>query len=39
MNFKQMIYDVIDSSDGFYNGHAQADSRSRMNITFTLNSD
>ncbi|NLM25826.1 MAG: 3-phosphoserine/phosphohydroxythreonine transaminase [Firmicutes bacterium] len=35
----QMIYDVIDSSDGFYNGHAQADSRSRMNITFTLNSD
>jgi len=35
----QMIYEVIDSSDGFYNGHAQADSRSRMNITFTLNSD
>jgi len=30
------IYDAIDSSNGFYNGHAQKDSRSLMNITFTL---
>jgi len=34
------IYDVIDSSGGFYQGHAEKESRSQMNITFTLpNSD
>lgn len=30
-----MIYDVLDSSD-FYTAHADSDSRSIMNITFTL---
>lgn len=30
------IYDVIDGSNGFYKGHAQKDSRSLMNITFTM---
>lgn len=30
------IYDAIDNSGGFYKGHAQKDSRSLMNITFTL---
>jgi len=32
----KLIYDVIDNSNGFYKGHAQKDSRSLMNITFTL---
>ncbi|MHA3963625.1 MAG: 3-phosphoserine/phosphohydroxythreonine transaminase [Candidatus Thorarchaeota archaeon SMTZ1-45] len=32
----EVIYDVIDSSDGFYKGHAREDSRSLMNITFTM---
>ena len=32
----QLIYDVIDESNGFYKGHAQKDSRSLMNITFNL---
>ena len=31
-----ILYDRIDSSDGFYQGHAQAESRSRMNIAWTL---
>ena len=31
-----MIYEVIDDSDGFYRGHADKNSRSRMNITFNL---
>jgi phosphoserine aminotransferase len=30
------IYDAIDNSGGFYTGHADSDSRSRMNITFRL---
>lgn len=30
------IYDAIDASNEFYKGHAQKDSRSLMNITFTL---
>lgn len=30
------LYDVIDESEGFYNGHATKESRSNMNITFTL---
>ena len=34
-----ILYDEIDQSDGFYNGHATLDSRSIMNVTFTLNSD
>jgi len=31
-----LLYDVIDSSNGFYKGHAKPDSRSLMNITFNL---
>jgi phosphoserine aminotransferase len=31
-----LIYDVIDASNGYYIGHAEADSRSLMNITFNL---
>ncbi|WP_226670062.1 3-phosphoserine/phosphohydroxythreonine transaminase [Metabacillus litoralis] len=30
------IYSAIDNSDGFYKAHASDDSRSLMNITFTL---
>jgi phosphoserine aminotransferase len=32
----KLIYDAIDDSDGFYKGHARPDSRSHMNVTFTL---
>ncbi len=32
----QYIYDAIDKSKGFYQGHAEKDSRSLMNITFTI---
>lgn len=31
-----LLYRVIDESDGFYSGHAQADSRSHMNVTWRL---
>ncbi|WP_078390827.1 3-phosphoserine/phosphohydroxythreonine transaminase [Shouchella patagoniensis] len=31
-----ILYDAIDRSDGFYKGHADQNSRSQMNITFTL---
>ena len=31
-----LLYDAIDSSDGFYRGHAQPASRSKMNVTFRL---
>ena len=34
----QLIYDVIDGT-GFYRGHADADSRSIMNVTFRLPSE
>jgi phosphoserine aminotransferase len=30
------VYQAIDDSGGFYRGHAQPDSRSRMNVTFRL---
>ncbi len=30
------LYDAIDSSDGFYRGHADKNARSLMNVTFTL---
>jgi len=30
----RLIYDVIDGSDGFYNGPAQPDARSRTNVVF-----
>jgi phosphoserine aminotransferase len=32
----KLIYDALDSSNGFYKGHAEKGSRSLMNITFTL---
>ncbi|MBQ3443968.1 MAG: 3-phosphoserine/phosphohydroxythreonine transaminase [Selenomonadaceae bacterium] len=32
----KLLYDAIDSSDGFYRGHADKDSRSFMNVTFRL---
>ena len=30
------LYDAIDSSGGFYRGHAEPASRSQMNVTFRL---
>jgi phosphoserine aminotransferase len=35
----KFLYDVIDSSDGFYTGHSQPDCRSLMNVVFRLPSD
>ena len=32
----KMLYDVIDQSEGFYDGHAEPASRSVMNVTFRL---
>lgn len=32
----RLVYDVIDTSDGFYRPHAERDSRSLMNVTFEL---
>jgi phosphoserine aminotransferase len=34
-----LLYGVVDGSGGFYQGHAQRDSRSRMNVTFHLPSE
>ncbi|EKN70541.1 3-phosphoserine/phosphohydroxythreonine aminotransferase [Neobacillus bataviensis LMG 21833] len=34
----KLIYDAIDTSNGFYHGHAEPDSRSLMNLTFNLKS-
>jgi phosphoserine aminotransferase len=31
-----LVYGAIDGSGGFYRGHAQRESRSRMNVTFRL---
>jgi phosphoserine aminotransferase len=31
-----ILYDAIDSSDGYYRGHAEHDARSMMNVTFRL---
>jgi phosphoserine aminotransferase len=33
------LYNVVDASGGFYQGHAQPNSRSMMNVTFRLPSD
>jgi phosphoserine aminotransferase len=33
------VYQAIDHSGGFYRGHAQANSRSRMNVPFRTPSD
>ena len=32
----EILYDLIDASDGFFKGHARKDSRSLMNVTFTM---
>jgi phosphoserine aminotransferase len=32
----EMLYEVIDASNGFYRGHSQPDCRSVMNVTFRL---
>ncbi len=32
----KILYDAIDSSDGFYSGHAEKAARSNMNVTFRL---
>lgn len=32
----ELLYQAIDESEGFYRGHAQVESRSRMNVTFRL---
>lgn len=32
----KILYDAIDSSDGFYKGHADKNARSLMNVTFNL---
>ena len=34
-----LLYDAIDSAEGFYRGHAEPGSRSRMNVTFRLPSE
>lgn len=41
MNEKKakLLYDQIDSSDGFFKGHAERDCRSLMNVTFRLPSE
>jgi phosphoserine aminotransferase len=31
-----VLYNAIDESEGFYQGHANKDNRSKMNVTFTL---
>ena len=35
----RLLYDAIDRSGGFYRGHAEPGSRSRMNVTFRLPSE
>ena len=35
----KILYDAIDSSEGFYLGHADFKSRSKMNITFNLHTE
>jgi phosphoserine aminotransferase len=35
----KVIYEAVDSSGGFFKGHAKPDCRSTMNVTFTLPSD
>lgn len=34
-----ILYDAIDESNGFYKGHSKKESRSHMNVTFTLNNE
>ena len=35
----KLLYDVLDATPKFYQGHAQADCRSLMNVTFRLPSE
>jgi phosphoserine aminotransferase len=35
----QILYDAIDSSDGYYSGHAEKNARSLMNVTYRLPSE
>jgi phosphoserine aminotransferase len=35
----QIVYGAIDQSGGFYRGHAEPESRSKMNVTFRLPSE
>jgi phosphoserine aminotransferase len=35
----KLLYDCIDNSGGYFRGHAQADCRSLMNVTFRLPSE
>lgn len=35
----EMIYNIIDDSNGFFNGHADVSARSLMNITFRLQNE
>jgi phosphoserine aminotransferase len=35
----KLLYDVLDSTGGFYKPHSRTDSRSRMNVTFRLPSE
>jgi len=35
----QLLYEMIDQSDGFYQGHARPECRSTMNVTFRLSDD
>ncbi|MEM1067401.1 MAG: 3-phosphoserine/phosphohydroxythreonine transaminase [Planctomycetota bacterium] len=35
----KILYDVLDQYTGFYKGHANPESRSMMNVTFTLPND
>ncbi|MGE0129671.1 MAG: 3-phosphoserine/phosphohydroxythreonine transaminase [Blastocatellales bacterium] len=39
MEKAKILYDAIDSSDGYYRGHAEKDCRSLMNVTFRLPSE
>ncbi len=35
----KLLYDTVDNSDGFYQGHANVADRSKMNVVFKLKSD
>lgn len=35
----KILYDALDSSDGYYRGHAEREARSMMNVTFRLPSE
>ena len=35
----KILYDAIDSSDGYFRGHAERNARSLMNVTFRLPSE